>query len=525
MPRLLCCLLLVLSGCKTIPITPPATLAELAVTPDAYLSGRPVALSEPVVLNREDFVYDAKLSPDSQMAAVSRLGSKSFHLALHDVTKPPQLRADVAINALEYDVDAVEFSPDGTRVATVSRDGSLRIYSAKTGTLETAWLTEEPLVTVGWHPSGTLVALGSAHGLVTLVSIPQMQHVAEIRAHHDEVRGLAFTPSGELVTGGWDKQLLIYSLADAPSPVREVRTHVTKKGGLLLFRAVIDKAVSVPVALDERMPLLVVRGSVAQAAGVEVSSLRDTVQIPTAFGQQLAKVVKGRSLSIKNLTLEPIDFAICDACVPPDAQAVLGSALLQHFSTAFDAASEEIVIAMKEGAPQFQLSSAQTLKLERAFQLPAPINDLSLDALGHMVGIAFSETKAERTKVVYDREKQKTVEPAREWDCAARVDIRSGTVVEKKGGHAGVVASVAISPDGLTLASGGWDKKVILHGMTDEVMHDYGWAIRRVRFSRDARRLIVAAWTPQNPLSTHQSDPSAVVYEVVYSQAEVMNRK
>jgi hypothetical protein len=50
----------------------------------------------------------------------------------------------------------------------------------------------------------------------------------------------------------------------------------------------------------------------------------------------------------------------------------------------------------------------------------------------------------------------------------------------------------------------------------------YGWAVRRVRFSKDGRWLVVAAWTPQNPLGDHSSNPSAVVYEVRYAAADVV---
>jgi WD40 repeat protein len=514
-------LVLLFAGCRTFPKTPDATLAGLTASHDGYLAGIPLTLGEPLVLNREDFVYDAKLSPDGTQAAVSRLGPKSFHLAIHDLSSPAKPRSDTAINPLEFDVDEVEFSPDGNRIATVSRDGALRIYSAKTGALEAAWLTEEPLVSVGWHPSGELLALGSAKGLVTLVSVPQLQHVAELRAHTDEVRAVAFTASGDLVSGSWDKRLLVFSVKDSNLPPREVRTHVTKKNGLVLFRAVLDRAASATVALDARMPMVVLKSALAQAAGIDALTLTDSVQVQTAFGNQLAKVAKGRVLSIKNLTFEHVDVAVCDACVPGEAQAVLGGPLLQQLAVAFDESTAEIVFTAGEGAT---VSSPKSLERVREFTLPASVNDVSLDARGLVAGVAFSETKSERTKAVYDREKKKEVEPAREWDCAARVDLATGQVLEKKTGHHGVVASVGISPDGKTLASGGWDKKVILHGAPGVVMDDYGWAIRRVRFSRDGRQLIVAAWTPQNPLNSHQSDPSAVVYEVIYGEASVTPR-
>ncbi len=514
----------IFASCRTFPKTPEATLTALSAAPDAYLSGTPIALGDRLVLNREDFVYDAKLSPDSKLAAVSRLGPRSFHLALHEVASPKVSRADTVINALEFDIDALEFSPDGTRVATVSRDGALRIFSAKTGALEAAWLTEEPLVSVGWHPSGELLALGSKKGLVTVLSVVKLQHIAELRAHTDEVRAVAFTAGGELVTASWDKRLLVFSLTDSTPPLSEVRTHVTRKNGLVLLRAVIDRAASATIALDRRMPMIVVRGSLAQAAGIDVLSLTQTAEITTAFGNQLARVAKGRVLSIKNLSFENVDLAICDACVPPDTQAVLGGPVLEQLSVAFDESTSEIVFSVKPGATTLSVSSPKTLTLAREFTFPAPLNDLSLDASGTVAGVAFSETKSERTKAVYDREKKKELEPEREWDCGARVDLASGQVLEKKHGHRGVVATAGISPDGKTLATGGWDKKVILHGAPVDVDSDYGWAIRRVRFSRDGRRLIVAAWTPQNPLNNHQSDPSAVVYEIAYSAANVVNR-
>lgn len=515
---LLLALLVAGASCKTLPKTPDAALQTLAATPGGWLAGSPVALGPPRVLNREDFVYDAKLSPDGAQAAISRLGMKSFHLALHDAASGKAV-ADTAINPLEFDVDALEFSPDGRLVATVSRDGALRLYSTQGGALVGAWLTEEPLVSVGWHPGGALLALGGAKGLVTVVSVPAMEHVAEVRAHADEVRAVAFTPTGELITAGWDRKLLVFSLADSSLPPREVRTRFTRKAGVVSFRAVLDRRASATVALDARAPLLVIRPALAQSVGLDPLTLSDTVQVPTAFGTQVAKVARGRTLSVKNLTLEGVDVALCDACVPPDAQAVLGGPVLEQLATAFDESTGELVFTVAPTATGVAVTSAKTMKLERQFVLPAPINDLSLDAKGLIAGVALSETKAERTKAVYDREKKGELEPEREWDCGARVELATGQVLERRHGHRGVVASVGLSPDGKTLATGGWDKQVLVHGATPLRWADFGWAVRRVRFSRDGRALIVAAWTPQNPLGSHQSDPSAVIFEVVWDPA------
>lgn len=507
--------LLVLAACKTVPVTPPALLAQLEK--GGHLSGIPVALGPSVVLNAEDFVYDAKLSPDAKVAAVSRLGPKSFHLALHDVVPGAKPKFDPALNPLEFDVDALEFSPDGATVGAVSRDGALRLYSVKTGDLVAQWLTEEPLVSLAWSRDGAFIALGSAKGLVSVVAVPSMQFVAEVRAHLDEVRGLAFTPQRELLSAGWDAKLLAFTLEESSSPGRELRTHFTKKNGVISLRATLDGAASATLALDARAPMITIKAALAQALGIDTLALTDTTQIPTAFGAQVVKVAKHRKLALKNVQLTGLDFAICDACVPPDTQGVFGGPALASMPFAFDEAAGELVFTLPEG----RLGSTLSLVRARTMSFPAPINDLSLDASGATAGLAFSETKAERTKAIYDREKKGEVEPAREWDCAARVDVLTGHLIEKKAGHRGVVATVGISPDGHTLASGGWDKRVIVHGATPLVDARYGWAVRRVRFSADGRWLIVAAWTPQNPLGDHQSNPAAVVNELIYGDAIV----
>ena len=95
-------------------------------------------------------------------------------------------------------------------------------------------------------------------------------------------------------------------------------------------------------------------------------------------------------------------------------------------------------------------------------------------------------------------------------------------VLGKYKGHRGVVATAGISPDGASLATGGWDKRVLLHGEGVPAEEKFGWAVRRVRFSPDGRWLLAAAWTPQNPLGEHKSDRSAGVWEVSYLQAEIV---
>lgn len=153
---------------------------------------------------------------------------------------------------------------------------------------------------------------------------------------------------------------------------------------------------------------------------------------------------------------------------------------------------------------------AGALAVAQSFELGAYVNDLGLDAEARTVAVALSEVRAERTPEVRARERRGVREPGREGDCAARLDGASGRVLERTRAHRGVVSTVALSPDGKRLASGGWDAQVVVTGGGPERRRSLGWIIRRVRFSRDGRRLAIAAWTPPNPVGDRRSAPAAL---------------
>lgn len=160
------------------------------------------------------------------------------------------------------------------------------------------------------------------------------------------------------------------------------------------------------------------------------------------------------------------------------------------------------------------------------FPFEAHVNDVTVDAAGRRLGVAFSREPAERTRAVYEREKKGLVEGPSPHDAAALVDAASGRVLKRWTPHAGVVSTAAISPDGRSLASGGWDKRVFLHTEARSSPVDeraFGWSVRRVRFSPDGRRVGVAAWTPQ--LATGgESDPAAALFDVRYAAPTVERR-
>lgn len=511
-----------LAGCRA-PGTPlsASQLAELQ-RGDGFASGEIVDLREHVLVDNKDFTYSVAFSRDSQKLAYSHLASKVYQVGVWSLLPTPLLQTNFATNPNEFDAESVDFSPSGQVVVSAARDGVIRFWDSQNGSSLGAYPTEEPLVAVAFHPNGRYVVAGSAKGLVTVVRFPDLAFVSEQRAHETEVRAFAFTDGGRLFSGGWDKALIAFDAVEEQVSVKQARVRFERRGLFAVIRGALDGKASGAFGLDARSPYTLISAQLAKTAGIDVPFLKETATLQTPAGNQLVRLSRGRTLQFKSLSLRNVDVAVCDACLPADMHGVLGAPFSDAVDVAFDESAQEAQLTLKtETAEQVQQLS---LKQGARFWMPWPINDLSIDRAGKRLGIAFSEVPAQRTRDIYEREKKKIEEPVAEGNAAAIVDAETGTILKKWTKHNGVVSTVGISPDGTRLVSGGWDKRLFIlqqGELSPKIRREFGWSVRRVRFSRDGHFVAVAAWTPQNPLGDQTSDPAAVVYEVMYRGVEL----
>ncbi|NOK34520.1 hypothetical protein D7W79_02050 [Corallococcus exercitus] len=530
---------LALTGCAhTAAGLPPDTVTRLASTSGGFLSGAVEGFDgEPTVLNRKDFIWALDFAPKGHRVAYTRLGDKAYHVSIWDLApasaqsgdaSAPVMRADPQVNVQQYDLEGVAFSPDGAKVATVSRSGAVQLFDAATGAQVGALATEEPLVSVAFHPDGRWLAVGSAQGLVSLLSVPELAFGAEARLHTGPVSALAFAADGTLYSGGWDGHVRASDTPEQALRPDVARTHFERRGGFAAVQGRVDSGPPVVLALDSRTPVVVLTTAAATASGIDVAFLKDTVTVPGALGNTVARLARGRTLRFKAMTLPGVDVAVCDACVPQGSQGVLGAPFSERVDTVFDETTAEAVLTLKGGAPEGATpATARALTPRLDFTFPAHVNDVTVDARGKRLGVAFSQEKAERNRTVYERERKGVEEPRGPWNAGALVDAASGQVLRKWELHHGVVSTAAIAPDGRSLASGGWDRRVYL--FTDGAPEakgelEFGWSVRRVRFAPDGRQVGVAAWTPQKATGSQESDPAAVVVGVRYASPTVEPR-
>jgi WD40 repeat protein len=489
-----------------------------------YVTGEVAGLERVALLDNKDFIYSIAVSPGAEGVALTRLQGQKFQLGLWSLAGgegAPRPLAEVAINEYAFDVEALSYSPDGKWVVTAGRDGAVRAYRAIDGQRTTEFFSDEPLVSIAFV-GDALLAAGSARGLVTLLTWPELRFVSESRVHSGEVRALIGLSDRRVVSGSWDKTIAVLQVTSEPLDPGEVRLtfEVTQSPSKApAVRAGLDGC-SGRFAYDAAAPQILVTSELARRAGIEPSALAETVSV----GGQLLRVARGRSVQLKHVNVPNVDVAICDACVPAGLQGILGSPVLGSFEVRAEPSRGELVLTARQKPDPSSWPDAAVLRELKRHRFESYVNDLTVDRAGKRLGVAFSAEKAERNRAVYEREKRGKDAPFDARDMTAIVDLQSGAIARRWMRHLGPVSSVAISPDGRGVASAGWDKRLYLFrdGVDREIaVQQFGWILRRVRFSADGRLLAAAAWTPTKALSDQESDPSAVLYEVLYSSATI----
>lgn len=176
-------------------------------------------------------------------------------------------------------------------------------------------------------------------------------------------------------------------------------------------------------------------------------------------------------------------------------------------------------------APQLATiaDDALTMKIVRTLETVGPVTDISVDAPRRRALVTYSHAPALRSYDVYDAEKNGDLPPPSAASAGVLLDLQTFAFGKRFVGHEGFTVAGAISPDGRTVATGGWDKRVLLFDVaTGDLIteREEGWLIRQLRFSPDGQTLAVATWTPAKGTVGTLSDPSLILYPIQYKSAE-----
>ncbi|MBY0523885.1 MAG: serine/threonine protein kinase [Gemmataceae bacterium] len=106
------------------------------------------------------------------------------------------------------------FSPDSSRLATCSKDHTVRLWKIGSGECQVLRGHTDEVYALAFHPDGTRLASGDAYGGVWLWDLTRGDEVGRLPGHKGFVWSLVFSPDGAtLASGGGDKTVRLWDTA------------------------------------------------------------------------------------------------------------------------------------------------------------------------------------------------------------------------------------------------------------------------------------------------------------------------
>ena len=108
---------------------------------------------------------------------------------------------------------SVAFHPDGSTLASASKDKTIKLWNVSSGFLIGTIDYAAALRSLCFHPSGLVLATGSYDNKIILWNFTDRSCITTLEGHSNRVRMVCFDPTGTvLVSGSKDKTVWLWTL-------------------------------------------------------------------------------------------------------------------------------------------------------------------------------------------------------------------------------------------------------------------------------------------------------------------------
>ena len=392
-------------------------------------------------------------------------------------------------------VCSVTFSPDGSRIASTSRDKTIRVWDAETGDLIFKPLEghSDDVTCVAFSPDGSRIVSGSYDRTIRLWDGETGDPISNpLKGHSKAVASIAFSPDGCCIASG--------------SRDNTIRLWDARTGDVIINPLEGHSHIVSSIAFSP------------DGCHIMSGSWDNTIRLWDAkTGDAISDPFKGHSGPITSVAISPDGSRVVSASYDQtirfwDAETgnAISKPLKGHsdniYSVAFSPDGSRIVSGSRDST--IRLWDAET---GNATSKP-------LDGHYRVNSVAFSP---DGSRIVSGAD-DKTI---RLWD-AETADPISNTLE----GHSNVVTSAVFSPVGSCLVSGSWDNTVRLWDAEtgdpiSSPLKGHSRAVISVAFSPDGSRIVsgssdndIRLWdavtgeTISNPLKGHTNSITSVVF-------------
>ncbi|HEV2991527.1 MAG TPA: AAA-like domain-containing protein [Candidatus Angelobacter sp.] len=390
----------------------------------------------------------ATTSPDGSLLAT--LTDNSHYIHLWNIRRRFEQKP---ITSREYRFSSVAFFPDGRRLLTASKDGSLQIWDTHFMQLLTCLSGHASYVTsIAFSPNGKLFATASYDRTTKIWSVSDGHAIETIKGHGSAVFAIAWShDSKSVASSGEDTAVKLWNIAEPPA------------AEILGYEA---------TAFNEQDELL--------ALGISESAKGNRLK--------LWNLSAGRPVAELN---EPAQKVMC-ALFSPDRKflATAGTDSLVKF---WDVSTGQ---ALRQFAGPVGTIKGIALSADDRW-LASGGDDRRLTLWDVATGEVrpLDQSNDNSWRVAFSPDSRYLAVAAQEgnvklWDIEAR------RLVHTFHGHTNTVKAIGFSPDGKLMATGGTDRFLRLWDVaTGEEKANFGLAdyVQRAVFSPDGQRLVTGA--------------------------------
>ncbi|MUG91309.1 CHAT domain-containing protein [Scytonema sp. UIC 10036] len=513
---------------------------------------------------------DAKLTH----TAYNEIGGVEAALACYAEEAYKQLNFEEKERAQRIFVQLVhpgEGTADTRRIATVSWDGTVKLWNSLGQFMTTLVENKDAIYSVSFSPDGKIIATADIVGNIQLWT-PQRKQIATFKAHKGAVYCVKFSPNGKTIaTASADGTAKLWNLDG-----KELQTLKGHKDWVWSVNFSPDGQTIATASSDRTVKLWSLEGKEIKSLNghkdsvTSISFSPDGKTIATASADKTAilwsidgeklQTLTGHNNWIWRVSFSPDGHAIATASKDKTIKLwkILGKELMvlpAHnkaiYSVSFSPDSQEVATASGDGTVKFWARSGELLAVLKGYN--SAVTAIALEAVPsgsialHPTAQTMVTTTSDGTVTLWSRKGEKitTFKGHEDWiwsvnfspngqtfattskDKTVKLWNLNGKLLRIIKAHDDTVNSVSFSPDGKTLATASWDTTAKLwttKGQLIRIFTGHLDGVHSISFSPDGKIIATASedktvklWTTEGKLLKTLTGHNAGVFRVQFS--------